>query len=198
MDYMVVFKSGFRILALCLALFLTALPVLADTMEAIDPDTYRINRGDVIGISVWREEALQSPEILVRPDGHISFPLVGNLSVAGKSVPEVTAEIATGLRKFIPDPEVHVTVSALNGNMVYVIGKVARPGVFPMNSQVDVVQALAMAGGMTPYAAANKVRILRREGGRQLAIPFAYGDIEKGEKLEQNILLQAGDVVLVP
>ena len=189
---------GFRILALCLALFLVLLPALSGAAEEIDPDTYRVNRGDVIGISVWREEALQSAEILVRPDGYISFPLVGNLRVAGKSVPEITAEIAAGLEKYISDPVVHVTVRALNGNMVYVLGKVARPGVFPMNSQVDVVQALAMAGGMTPYAAANKVRILRREGGRQVAIPFAYGDIEKGEKLEQNILLRAGDVVVVP
>jgi polysaccharide export outer membrane protein len=152
----------------------------------------------VLGISVWREESLQSSETLVRPDGYISFPLVGDLRAAGKSLPEITAEVAAGLQKYIPDPVVHVTVRALSGNMVYVLGKVARPGVFPMNSQVDVVQALAMAGGMTPYAAANKVQILRREGGRQVAIHFAYGDIEKGEKLEQNILLRAGDVVLVP
>jgi polysaccharide export outer membrane protein len=194
-----VLNRGFHILALALALLTLNLPALAVAAEdVIDPDTYRINRGDVIGISVWREDALQSPEILVRPDGYISFPLVGNLLVAGKSVPEVTTEISTGLEKFIPDPVVHVTVRALSGNMVYVLGKVARPGVFPMNSQVDVVQALAMAGGMTPYAAANKVRILRREAGGQVAIPFAYGDIEKGEKLGQNILLQAGDVVLVP
>ena len=194
-----IFNRGFRILALCLALLALSFPVLAaDEAEAIDPDSYRINRGDVIGISVWREEALQSSEILVRPDGYISFPLVGNLRVAGKSVPEVTGEIAAGLRQYIPDPVVHVTVRALNGNIVYVLGKVARPGVFPMNSQMDVVQALAMAGGMTPYAAANKVRILRREDGRQVAIPFAYGDIEKGENLEQNILLRAGDVVVVP
>ena len=194
-----VFNGGFRILALCLALLALTFPVLAaDTAEAIDPDTYRINRGDVLAISVWREETLQSSEVLVRPDGYISFPLVGNLRVAGKSVPELGVEITAGLQKYIPDPVVHVTVRGLSGNMVYVIGKVARPGVFPMNSQVDVVQALAMAGGMTPYAAANKVRILRREDGRQTANPFAYGDIEKGDKLEQNILLRAGDVVLVP
>lgn len=190
---------GFRILALCLALLALTFPVLAaDTAEAIDADSYIINRGDVLGISVWREDSLQSSETLVRPDGFISFPLVGNLRVAGKSVPQIQTEITAGLQKYIPDPVVHVTVRGLSGNMVYVIGKVARPGVFPMNSQVDVVQALAMAGGMTPYAAANRVRILRREGGRQLAIPFAYGDIEKGDKLEQNILLRAGDVVLVP
>jgi polysaccharide export outer membrane protein len=194
-----IFNHRFMILALCLVLFTLPLSSLADdSAEPIDHDAYIINRGDVLGISVWREESLQSAEVLVRPDGYISFPLVGNLLVAGKSIPEVTSEIADGLQKYIPDPVVHVAMRALNGNLVYVIGKVARPGVFPMTSQVDVVQALAMAGGMTPYAAANKVRILRRESGRQSAIPFAYGDIEKGEKLEQNILLRAGDVVLVP
>lgn len=167
--------------------------VAADT-----EDTYRINRGDVLSISVWKEEGLQADEVLVRPDGYISFPLVGNLPVAGKSVPQVSQEMVANLSKYIPDPVVHITVKALSGNLVYVIGKVARPGVFPMGSPVDVVQALTMAGGMTPYAAANKVKIIRREGTRQTAIPFAYGDIEKGEHLEQNIILQAGDVVVVP
>lgn len=170
----------------------------ASAENQIDSSAYLINRGDILSISVWREEGLQAEEVLVRPDGYISFPLVGNLLVAGKSVPDVSREMAGSLTKYIPDPVVHVAVRALNGNVVYVIGKVARPGVFMMGSQMDVVQALSMAGGMTPYAAANKVRILRREGSRQTAIPFAYGDIEKGDNLEQNILLQAGDVVVVP
>lgn len=183
--------------------FLAGLSLLLATSfaaaaEAAADEQYRINAGDVLSISVWREEGLQVPEVLVRPDGHISFPLVGNLRAAGKSVPEVSQEMTAKLTKYIPDPEVHIAVKALSGNVVYVIGKVNRPGVFPMGSRVDIVQALAMAGGMTPYAAANKVRILRREGSRQTAIPFAYGDIEKGEKLEQNILLRAGDVVVVP
>lgn len=182
--------------------FLTGLFILLSAPVALsadaDGDTYLINRGDVLSISVWREEDLQAAEVLVRPDGHISFPLVGNLNVAGKGVPEVSAEMTARLTKYIPDPVVHIAVRALSGNVVYVIGKVTRPGAFPMGSRVDVVQALSMAGGMTPYAAANKVRILRREGGKQSAIPFAYGDIEKGENLEQNILLKAGDVVVVP
>lgn len=183
--------------------FLAGLSLLLATpfaaaAEAAADEQYRINAGDVLSISVWREEGLQVPEVLVRPDGHISFPLVGNLRAAGKSVPEVSQEMTAKLTKYIPDPEVHIAVKALSGNVVYVIGKVNRPGVFPMGSRVDIVQALAMAGGMTPYAAANKVRILRREGSRQTAIPFAYGDIEKGEQLEQNIVLRAGDVVVVP
>lgn len=161
-------------------------------------DGYRINPGDVLSVSVWREEGLQIDEVLVRPDGYLSFPLVGNLKVAGKDIPTVSQEMADGLKKFIPDPVVHIAAKNLSGNLVYVIGKVTRPGVYPMGSNIDVVQALSMAGGMTPYAAANKVQILRRDGGNQTAIRFAYGDVEKGENLEQNIVLKAGDVVLVP
>lgn len=179
----------------CLCLLLTIFPAAA--ADRTD-DAYLINRGDILSISVWREEGLQVDQVLVRPDGYISFPLVGNLKVAGKSVPEVSQEMASSLTKYIPDPMVHIAVRELTGNVVYVIGKVSRPGVFPMGSQMDVVQALSMAGGMTPYAAANKVQILRRNGAKQTAIPFAYGDIEKGHNLEQNIILQAGDVVVVP
>ena len=166
--------------------------------EVGDDATYLINPGDVLSISVWREEGLQITDVLVRPDGYVSFPLVGNLKVAGKGLQTVSEEMANSLTKYIPDPVVHVAAKALSGNQVFVIGKVTRPGVYPMGSNIDVVQALSMAGGMTPYAAANKVQILRREGGRQTAIQFAYGDIEKGENLEQNIILKAGDVVVVP
>ena len=123
---------------------------------------------------------------------------LGDVQARGKSVEQLRAEITDKLKKYIPDPVVTVGIQQLSGNVIYVIGKVNRPGNFPVVRQVDVMQALSMAGGMTPYAAANRIRILRREGGRQVAIPFAYGDIEKGEKLEQNIVLRAGDVVVVP
>ena len=88
------------------------------------------------------------------------------------------------------------TLSA--GNKIYVIGKVAKSGEVIANRNMDVVQALSVAGGMTPYAAANKIKILRRENGKLTAIPFKYGDIEKGDNLKQNIILQSGDVVVVP
>ncbi|MBI5460902.1 MAG: polysaccharide biosynthesis/export family protein [Gammaproteobacteria bacterium] len=165
--------------------------------EAPAADTYLIQPGDVLQISVWREEGLDK-EVLVRPDGGLSFPLVGNVQASDRSIVQLQTEIGEKLKRFIPDPSVTVAIKELEGNNVYVIGKVARPGIFPMRSRLDVVQVLSMAGGMTPYAAANKVKILRRTGGRQTAIEFAYGDIEKGENLEQNILLSAGDVVVVP
>ena len=179
---------------LVLTLAFTAQPTLAETPPT---DAYLVEPGDTLEISVWREEGLEK-QAIVRPDGGLSFPLVGNVQASGKSIEQLQTEVAEKLKRYIPDPSVTVAAVKLDGSIVYVIGKVAKPGVFPLGGRVDVVQALSMAGGMTPYAAANKVRILRREGGKQTAIDFAYGDIEKGENLEQNILLQAGDVVVVP
>ena len=160
-------------------------------------ETYRIQPGDVLDVSVWQEENLQK-QVLVRPDGGMSFPLAGDMPVAGKSVSDVQKLITERLKKYIPDPVVTVSTLKLDGNKVYVIGKVNRPGEFQVNRYVDVVQALSMAGGMTPYASDNKIEILRRENGKQRSIPFRYGDIEKGDDLEQNIILHSGDVVVVP
>ncbi len=98
----------------------------------------------------------------------------------------------------MPDPVVTVSLQQLSGNKVYVIGQVNRPGEFAANSYMDVVQALSVAGGMTPYAAANKIKILRRQNGNLTAISFKYGEIEKGDNLQQNIILESGDVVIVP
>jgi polysaccharide export outer membrane protein len=180
--------------ALALTLSCTTPATLAATPPA---DVYLIEPGDVLEISVWREEDLTKP-VIVRPDGGLSFPLVGNVKASGRTVEQLQTEVAEKLKKYIPDPAVTVAVQQLSGNKVYVIGKVNKPGEFPVTRNVDVVQALSMAGGMTPYAAVNKIRILRRDGGKQNAIQFAYGDIEKGEQLEQNIVLRAGDVVIVP
>ena len=158
---------------------------------------YRIQPGDILEVSVWKEEDLIK-QVLVRPDGGISFPLVGNIQATGKSVTELQELITERLTKYIPDPVVTVATQKLDGNKIYVIGKVARPGEILANRYMDVVQALSVAGGMTPYAADNKITVLRRENGKQRSIPFRYGDIEKGEDLEQNIILQSGDVVVVP
>lgn len=167
----------------------------ADTDSTVD--AYLIQPGDILEVSVWREDTMQR-QVLVRPDGGLSYPLVGDIQGAGKSVQALQDEITERLTKYFPDPVVTVSTQQLNGNKVYVIGKVARPGEFVANRYMDVVQALSVAGGMTPYAAENKIKVLRRENGRLTSIAFRYGDIEKGEALEQNIILRSGDVVLVP
>lgn len=188
----------FRGLLLIAALLLLLSIQVAQADEGAAGDkTYKIQPGDVLEVSVWKEEDLLK-QVLVRPDGGMSYPLVGDVQAAGKSVAELQELITERLTKYIPDPVVTVATLKLDGNKVYVIGKVADPGEFLANRYMDVVQALSVAGGMTTYAADNKIIVLRRENGKEISIPFRYGDIEKGQDLEQNIILQSGDVVVVP
>jgi polysaccharide export outer membrane protein len=158
---------------------------------------YKLQPGDVLIVSVWKETDLQS-DVLIRPDGGISFPLAGELPAAGRTVAELNTALEGRVRKFIPDAVVTVTVKSSTGNRIYVVGKVAHAGDFPLIGSVDIVQALSMAGGATPFADTNAIRVLRREGAQQVSIRFRYGDIEHGRRLSQNILLQSGDTVVVP
>ncbi len=162
--------------------------------ETVD---YYLQPGDVLSVSVWKEEDLQQI-LLVRPDGGISFPLVGNIQASGKTVEDVRQVITRKLSQLIPDVQVSVALQELNGNLIYVVGKVNRPGVFAFSSNVDVLQALGMAGGATAFAALNDIKVLRRQSGQLKSIQFRYTDIEKGKNLQQNIILQSGDTVLVP
>lgn len=160
-------------------------------------ESYRIQPGDLLFISVWKEEELQK-EVLVRPDGAISFPLAGEINTRNKTVEELRIELTGLLSRYIPDLVVTVSVLEINGNKVFVIGQVNNPGEFIVNPRVDVMQALSMAGGTTPFADLKNIRILRRSEGGQTAIRFEYDDVISGRKLEQNILLESGDVVVVP
>lgn len=158
---------------------------------------YTLHPGDKLEVTVWKEKDLQR-DVLVGPGGGISFPLVGHLQAAGKTVLELQRELSAKLQKFIPDPSVTVALKQTAGNLVYVIGQVNKPGAFMASGPIDVMQALSLAGGMTAFASRNDIHILRREGGRQVALPFEYGEVSKGKDLRQNILLHAGDVVVVP
>jgi len=158
---------------------------------------YRISAEDVLKVSVWKEEGLES-EVIVRPDGGISFPLAGNVMVAGKTPAEVETEIATRLQRFIPDAVVTVSVVKLQGLRVYVTGQVKTPGQYTVGRYVDVLQAITLAGGLTPFANDANIKIMRRENGRERVYKFNYGEVRRGQQLEQNIQLQADDVVVVP
>ena len=160
-------------------------------------DGYRINPGDTLEISVWREEALQR-EVLIRPDGGFSFPLAGDMSAKGKTVLQLRDELAERLSRYIPDLVITVTVTGVDGNRIFVIGQVREPGIFVMNPALDVMQALSLAGGTTPFASLKNIRIIRRENGVQRAITFDYTDVSEGKSLEQNVVLKSGDVVVVP
>lgn len=159
--------------------------------------SYKVQPGDLLEIFVWKERDLQR-EVIVRPDGGLSFPLIGEMEVAGKTVSEVRNELTKQLRDYVSNPTVSVSVKQAQGYKIYVMGQVNRPGEFTAVRPVDIVQALSMAGGLNPFASANSIKVLRRENGTETAIPFKYGQVESGRKLEQNIILQSGDVVVVP
>ncbi|MDC9728870.1 MAG: polysaccharide biosynthesis/export family protein [Methyloprofundus sp.] len=158
---------------------------------------YTVNAGDVLEISVWKEEELQR-EIRVLPDGYISFPLVGELAVSGVTLTEIREQLVKKLSKYITDPVVNISVKSSEGNSIYVIGQVQRPGSFMMHQPLDVMQALSLAGGLTTFAKANDIRILRRTAKGPTSIEFEYGELEDGDELESNIVLKSGDVIVVP
>lgn len=161
-----------------------------------DP-SYVIGPEDALDISVWKDDTLKS-STLVRPDGGISFPLAGDFIVAGKTAAQVHDELVKRLEKFIPEPVVTVSVVRVASYRIYVIGRVNKPGDFQVGRNIDVLQALSIAGGMTPFASEDDIRIIRKVDGKTVSIPFEYSRIRKGGDLSQNITLKSGDVLLVP
>jgi polysaccharide export outer membrane protein len=192
---------GVNLKSLGLALVLLPLLMMAAAVSAApaakDAAGYQIQPGDVLSISVWKEPDLQR-EVLVRPDGSFSFPLAGEVDARGKSVSEVNAIVKERLAKYIAEAVVTVSVQEIRGNKVYVIGQVNKPGEFVVNPSVDVMQALSMAGGLTAFASAGNIIILRRTPEGKKTLQFHYDDVVRGRKLEQNIDLASGDVVVVP
>jgi len=179
---------------LILGLFNVAFHASVLAEESTD---YLIQPGDVLEISVWKEPDLIK-EVLVRPDGKFSFPLTGDVSGVGNSVPQLQETVQQRLTKWISDPVVTVTVKNPAGNRIYVIGKVNKSGEYVLNRTVDVVQALSMAGGMAEFADSNDIRILRRVDNKLISFEFSYSDVVKGRNLEQNVILLPGDTVVVP
>lgn len=173
-------------------LFLAAAASVAAELD------YALQPGDLIAITVYEEDAL-SAEVLVRPDGGISFPLIGDLTVAGRSTIEVKADVEARLAEYIPGASVTVAVLQTTGNRVFVIGKVNAPGAYPIYRPLDVMQALALAGGTAQFAELDNIRILRRgPDGQQEVLEFEYSEVVRGRNLEQNRLLMSGDTIVVP
>jgi polysaccharide biosynthesis/export protein len=169
----------------------------ADEAATSPHAAYRLQPGDLVTVSVWKEDDLQR-EVLVRPDGALTFPLAGEIDVDGRTIEDLRQQLVDRLKKYVPEPVVTVAVKAIGGNRVYVIGKVNRPGEFSFSSPLDVMQALSLAGGATAFAQVNDIVILRRDNSGQRAMPFRYGDVERGKNLQQNFVLQSGDTVVVP
>jgi polysaccharide export outer membrane protein len=210
----------FRILAMFLSLLFISMPLWA--AEKIKPaqaavaekgkgappatpanetvgasENYIIGPGDLLDISVWQDESL-SRATIVLPDGRISFPLVGEVMAAGRTLGDLKKEMEGRLTRYVPNIILSLDVKQVNSVLIYVLGRVNSPGRFALNTNVDVLQALATAGGFNPFAKRSKIRIFRHEGGKTAIFKFDYDDVTGSEHLEQNIMLKRGDVIVVP
>ena len=173
-----------------------SLPAQSEINTWADSD-YTIGPGDVLDISVWKEEAL-TKLVTVTPDGKISFPLIGAVQAGGKTLNELSVELANKLARFVPDLSLSVVVHQVNSMLVYVIGRVHNPGRFVLNANIDVLQALAMAGGLNPFAEQGNIKIFRESKDGKEIFEFDYNEVSAGKNLEQNIKLKRGDVIVVP
>jgi len=172
--------------------------VVTGTRHAADELDYHLQPGDTVTISVWKEKDLET-EALVRPDGGLSFPLVGDVEAEGHTLRQVRDIIAERLKPYIPDPVVTVAIKEIGGNEIFVLGRVNRPGGYAFSQPIDVMQALSLAGGTTPFAKLNRIVILHRDAsGAEHSVRFHYAEIAHGRDLAQNVLLNSGDTVVVP
>ncbi len=187
----------YKKLCVIICCFFLSLNSLAFSEEKNDIPFYKLGPGDVLEISVWQDERLNR-QIVIPPDGVISYPFIGDIRVTNLTVADLRKIITKRLSEYIPDATVTVMLLQINSLKAYVIGKVNRPGEFTIGLDTNVMQILAMAGGLNPYASAKKILILRKEGDKIIKIPFNYEEVIHGKKLEQNIVLKRGDVVVVP
>lgn len=159
---------------------------------------YLLAPGDALEITVWKEEGLQQQQFLIGPDGKIVYPLIGTLTAAGRTINDLKELITFKLSDFISDPSISIKLLNNQGNAVFVIGKVNKPGQVFAGRRIDVLQALSLAGGLTVFADDGNITIQRRIGNEIRVFPFDYSNVIEGEDLEQNILLEPGDTVAVP
>ena len=165
--------------------------------NAPDPPTYVIQPNDILEIFVWKEPEL-SRKVLVRPDGRISFPLVQDLQASGATPVELKQRIETRLKEYISAPNVTVIVDTIQHYKIYVIGRVQKPGSFTAEKPISALQALTLAGGFQDYAKESDITIIRSNGNEHVVFQFDYKEVIKGKKPNENILLEPGDVVVVP
>ena len=170
---------------------------VGSVQAADDTSKLEIGPGDVLEISVWQDETLNR-EVIVPPDQVISFPLAGEVNVKGMTVADLRRTLQKRLVEYVPNAVVTVMFRQVTSMLVYVVGKVNNPGVFPINMTTTVMHVLSMAGGPNPFASTRNITILRNQDGKMTEIPFNYNDIKKGKNLEQNIVVQKGDVIIVP
>jgi polysaccharide biosynthesis/export protein len=161
-------------------------------------EAYLIGEGDALQLFVWKEPEL-TRDVTVRLDGKITIPLIGDVQAVGRTPEQLGQEIAVGLKRFLAAPQVTLTVREANGSKFYVIGRVARPGVFPLAGTTTVLQALALSGGLAEFAKAERILVVRKERGTETLIRVDYKKIEAGAEMSQNnVVLRPGDTIVVP
>lgn len=191
-------KNTYAIGMVLLCLLFSPIQLLGETVaQKNHNERYIIGYGDVLNISVWKEPGL-TKQVLVLPDGTITFPLVGEVMASGNAVNALEQELLKKIRKYMPEAVLNVEVVEVNSSQIYVIGKVNNPGRFPLNSPLDVMQALTLAKGLTIFADEKEIQIFRKTDKGQKIIPFNYKEVSSGESLEQNIILKRGDLIVVP
>jgi len=180
------------VFSLLLGSMAAKLAIAADKAEI-----YQLRPGDSALISVWREETLQK-QVVILPDGSISFPLIGRVEVAGLSTPEVEKLLTAKLKVYFPDPIVSVVIVGIEGNRAYVTGKVLNPGSLIINGPITVLQAISMVGGFDKFADESEIKVIRTKINGQEVLPVHYKDIISGKNMSTNIQLKAGDTLVVP
>jgi polysaccharide export outer membrane protein len=161
------------------------------------PDDYVIGPEDVLGVLFWREPDL-SGDVTVRPDGKITLPLIGDVVATGLTPVALRDLLQKAGSRFLADANVTVVVRQINSRKVFITGQVIKSGAFPLGSSLNVLQLIALAGGVAEFAEGDKITILRNEHGRTVTLKFNYNDVSKGRNLEQNVQLRPGDTVVVP
>ena len=158
---------------------------------------YVVGEGDVLHVDVWQETEV-SHNVVVRPDGKISLPLINEIKVSGMTPLQIQGVIGEKLTTFVNQPKVTVTVMEIHSKRAFITGEVSRPGEYPLNTSVTVLQLIAEAGGFTPFAKTGNIVVLRVVNGAQQRIKFKYKEVVQGKNTQQNIALQPGDTVVVP
>src|SRR5579862_2957774 len=169
---------------------------LLPSAPSISPDTYLIGASDSLNVTVWKETAL-SGEVLVRPDGMISMPLLGDVHAAGLTPLQLATEVETKLKKFIQSPNVTVEIRQIHSKVIYMLGEVGKKGPIDLTPGMTLLQAISSAGGLTDYANSKKIYILRTSSGKQEKVPVHYKEALKGDSA-LNLALQPGDTIVVP
>lgn len=161
------------------------------------PGDYIIGPEDVLTVVLWREKDL-SGDVVVRPDGRITLPLVNEVVAAGLTPEQLRVKLTEAADKFVENPTVSVVVKQIHSRKVYITGQIAKPGPYSLGGPLTVMQLIALAGGVHEFADQENITILRYENGKALSIPFNYEQVKKRKNLQQNILLKPGDTVIVP